>query len=100
MDTSRGLSNWPWLPGNLETILTVQDLFLRAKRKFQGQVFVWFLILHSTGRLLIERFRGDERGVIPGTDMTGTQLVALLILLAALGLLFIRKSREKKVPRP
>ncbi len=71
-------------------------LILRRKRKFQGQVFIWFLILHSTGRLLIERFRGDWRGFIPGTQMSVTQLITLLVLIGAIVLLFIKKPKEEK----
>jgi phosphatidylglycerol:prolipoprotein diacylglycerol transferase len=71
-------------------------LFVYAKRKFVGQVFLWYLILHSTARLLIERFRGDERGLLPGTTMTLTQLIATLVLLASVIALFVMKSRKER----
>ncbi|MEJ2725400.1 MAG: prolipoprotein diacylglyceryl transferase [Deltaproteobacteria bacterium] len=71
-------------------------LFVYAKRKFAGQVFVWYLILHSTARLLIERFRGDERGLVPGSTMTLTQLIATLVLLASVAALFVMKSRKER----
>jgi len=77
-------------------IIFVVLILLHARKKFQGQVFLWLLILHSTGRLLIERFRGDERGIIPGSDMSITQLVTLLILIAAVIGLFVMKSRSEK----
>ena len=70
-------------------------LFLNAKKQFQGQVFIWFLILHSTARLFMERFRGDERGLIAGTEMSMTQLVTLLVLLGAVTALFILKSKRE-----
>ena len=69
---------------------------LHTKKRFEGQVFLWFLILHSTSRLLIERFRGDERGIIMGIDMSMTQLVAILLLVAAVVGLFIKKSEKGK----
>jgi phosphatidylglycerol:prolipoprotein diacylglycerol transferase len=74
-------------------------LVLHRRRKFPGQIFLWYLILHSTARLFIERFRGDERGLIPGTEMTLTQLLALGILIAAVAALFALKpeSRRKDV---
>jgi phosphatidylglycerol:prolipoprotein diacylglycerol transferase len=75
-------------------------LLLHAKRKYEGQVLLWFLILHSTGRLLIERFRGDDRGLIPGTEMSVTQLVAILILTASVVALFALKSRKHGEQRP
>lgn len=71
-------------------------MILGAKKKFNGQVFIWFLILHSTARLLIERFRGDDRGILPGTEWTMTQFITILILFSAIGLLFyLRSGRDK-----
>jgi phosphatidylglycerol:prolipoprotein diacylglycerol transferase len=71
-------------------------MFLNAKKQFQGQVFIWFLILHSTARLFMERFRGDERGLIAGTQMSMTQLLTLLVLLGAVVALFILKSKKEE----
>jgi phosphatidylglycerol---prolipoprotein diacylglyceryl transferase len=71
-------------------------LALYGRRKFQGQVFLWYLILHSTARLFVERFRGDGRGLIPGTEMTLTQLVAVGILIAAIVALFALKPEGKR----
>jgi len=73
-------------------------LFVYAKRKFHGQVFLWYLILHSTARLLIERFRGDERGLLPASTMSLTQLIATLVLLASVVALFVMKSRRDDDP--
>ncbi|MGD2125838.1 MAG: prolipoprotein diacylglyceryl transferase [Desulfobacteraceae bacterium] len=73
-------------------------LFIHARKKFVGQVFLWYLILHSTSRLLIERFRADERGIIPNSDMAVTQLVATVILIASVAALFFLKSRKPKEP--
>jgi phosphatidylglycerol:prolipoprotein diacylglycerol transferase len=74
--------------------------YLHAKKQFEGQLLLWFLILHSTARLLIERFRGDERGFILGSDMTVTQLFALLILFSAVIALFVRKPKDAQPPAP
>jgi phosphatidylglycerol:prolipoprotein diacylglycerol transferase len=75
-------------------------IFLHGKKTFQGQVFLWYLILHSTARLFVERFRGDERGLIPGTEMTATQLLATLILVGSVVVLLILRSRwERKHKR-
>ncbi|HDZ89947.1 MAG: prolipoprotein diacylglyceryl transferase [Deltaproteobacteria bacterium] len=71
-------------------------LLIHRKRRFQGQVFLWLLMLHSTARLFIERFRGDDRGVIIGGQMSVTQLVTLLILLGAVVTLIIFKRRQGK----
>ncbi len=71
-------------------------IFLHGKKKFEGQVFLWYLILHSTARLFVERFRGDERGLIPGTEMSATQLVATLILVGSVVVLLILRSRWER----
>jgi len=70
-------------------------LLLYSKKKFEGQVFLWFLIMHSTARLAIEHFRGDDRGILLSSNMSMTQLVATLILIAAVGILFVVKSKKK-----
>jgi phosphatidylglycerol:prolipoprotein diacylglycerol transferase len=71
-------------------------LLLYSKKKFEGQVFLWFLILHSTARLFIERFRGDDRGIFLGTHMSDTQLVAVVILVVSVVSLIVLKSRANK----
>jgi phosphatidylglycerol:prolipoprotein diacylglycerol transferase len=71
-------------------------IFLHGKKKFEGQVFLWYLILHSTARLFVERFRGDERGLIPGTEMSATQLLATLILVGSVVVLLILRSRWER----
>ena len=72
-------------------------LILRPWKKFNGQVIIWFLIMHSTARLIIERFRGDDRGIMPGTGWTMTQFIAILILLTAICALFYLRSRHDKI---
>ncbi|MCF8081747.1 MAG: prolipoprotein diacylglyceryl transferase [Deltaproteobacteria bacterium] len=69
-------------------------LFIRKKKQFQGQVVVWFLILHSTARLFMERFRGDDRGMLLGSEMTLTQGLTLLILVGAIVALFVLKRKR------
>ncbi len=71
-------------------------IILQSRKHFEGQIILWFLILHSTGRLLVERFRGDFRGVVPGMDMSMTQLVTLIILAASVCALLLIKSRVGK----
>jgi phosphatidylglycerol---prolipoprotein diacylglyceryl transferase len=70
-------------------------LLLYSKKKFEGQVFLWFLIMHSTARLAVERFRGDDRGILLGTNMSMTQFIATLILLISVGILLVVKAKKK-----
>ncbi|MDP6179919.1 MAG: prolipoprotein diacylglyceryl transferase, partial [Desulfatiglandales bacterium] len=71
-------------------------MVLHTKKQFEGQVLLWLLILHSTVRLLVERFRGDSRGWVPGTDMSVTQLLTTLILIASVAMLFVLKPKKKR----
>ena len=80
----------------LNLIIFIALLILTFKKTFKGQVFLWFLILHSTARLLLERFRGDDRGFILGTNWTTTQLMASLILLASVVALFVIKTKNER----
>ena len=71
-------------------------MIIYAKKKFAGQVFLWLLILHSTARLLIERFRGDDRGIFLNTGMSDTQFVTSIILISSVVALIVIKSRINK----
>jgi phosphatidylglycerol:prolipoprotein diacylglycerol transferase len=71
-------------------------LMLHRKKRFHGQVFLWLLVLHSTARLFVERFRGDDRGMVLESGMTITQIVTLVILIAAIVTLFIFKRRQPR----
>ena len=71
-------------------------LLIRQKKKFEGQVFLWFVILHSTSRLIVERFRGDDRGTITGTALSITQVVTLVLLVAGVVFLVILSSKHQK----
>lgn len=71
-------------------------ILLHRKKEFEGQVFLWLLVLHSTARLFVERFRGDDRGMIFQSGMTVTQLVTLVILMGAILALFIFKRRHTR----
>jgi phosphatidylglycerol---prolipoprotein diacylglyceryl transferase len=71
-------------------------LLVHGRKSYRGQVLFWFLLLHSFSRLLIERFRGDDRGVFFHTSMTVTQFVAVLILAGSFTALVVLKSKNKK----
>jgi phosphatidylglycerol---prolipoprotein diacylglyceryl transferase len=93
--------NIPLHPTQLYSFLAGIGIFvvlmaLYSRRKFAGQIFIWYLILHSTARLFVERFRADDRGFIPGTEMSLTQLIAALLLLSAIVALFILKPNQER----
>jgi phosphatidylglycerol:prolipoprotein diacylglycerol transferase len=65
----------------------------RRALKFDGQVFLVFVVLYSAGRFLIEFFRNDNQGLLIGRTLTLSQLVALPLVLTALILLVILRRR-------
>lgn len=72
-------------------------LWLHKRRRFSGQVILFYGLLYSIIRFIIEFFRDDPRGDILGlTSMTGlstSQIISLIVGGAALVLLVIRWRR-------
>lgn len=52
--------------------------YLQGRKKYDGQVFVWFLALYAMGRFAIEFFRADDRGGAAG--LSTSQIIGLLIV--------------------
>lgn len=76
-------------------------VWLHRHKKFNGQVLIIYGIIYSTVRFTIEFIRDDPRGDFLGlTSLTGlstSQMVSLLVFVAAVGLLFW-KLRSAKPP--
>ncbi len=67
-------------------------MWLLKRKKFDGQVFAAFIMLYGIERFLIEFLRGDEgRGVVFGGLMSGTQLIAICLVMGG-GLIWWLKS--------
>lgn len=80
----------PLVPTQLMESLTELTLFgllvwVRRHKKFEGQIFLIYLILYALVRSVLEVFRGDAvRGfVIPGILST-SQLVSLLVIITCI----------------
>jgi phosphatidylglycerol---prolipoprotein diacylglyceryl transferase len=68
-------------------------LLLRKYKKFDGQIFLNYLILYSVGRIIVEMFRGDSiRGFVVHNLISTSQLVAALII-AASGAIYYRLAK-------
>jgi phosphatidylglycerol---prolipoprotein diacylglyceryl transferase len=69
-------------------------LYVRYKKKFHGQLFLFYLLLYAVGRFAIEYFRGDlERGFIIQNYLSHSQFLAALIFIFVL-LLYLKKLKE------
>ncbi|MFN8007186.1 MAG: prolipoprotein diacylglyceryl transferase [Terriglobia bacterium] len=83
------------------TNLIIFCLLWRAlrKKKFDGQVFILYLLLYSVSRFVIEFFRGDpERGFLFDGLLSTSQFISLILIGCALGLYVKLKSRPLPSP--
>ena len=81
---------------NLVGFLIIDRYWLRkGHRKYDGQVFLFYVFLYGAGRSWIEGLRTDSL-YIPGTNIRTSQLVAALSALTALVILLINIKRPHK----
>lgn len=69
----------------------------RRWKRFDGQVFLWFVVLYSAGRFLIEFVRNDNRGMFFSDYLSASQVVALPLMAAALFFLVYLGRRTQTV---
>ncbi len=68
--------------------------WLIRHKKFDGQVIGAYLFLYGVARYFLEFLRDDPgRGSVFGNAMTGTQLIAVLLVIAG-GFLWMRRPRD------
>jgi phosphatidylglycerol:prolipoprotein diacylglycerol transferase len=78
--------------GVLMFILLVS--FRRFKRA-DGQIVFLYVLLYALGRLIIETFRGDERGLLVAGYLTLTQTIAIVLIPFALGMIiYLGRSKH------
>ena len=66
-------------------------LWLLQRKKFDGQIIGSYMFLYGFARFFLEFLRGDpERGRVLGGQLTGTQLISILLVIAA-GVLWLRR---------
>jgi len=64
-------------------------LIYRKHKKFQGELFFWYLMLYAAGRFWIESLRTDQL-ILGDTGIPVSQLLAFLIVLCAGAYLLVR----------
>lgn len=68
---------------------------LKSRKRFEGQLFLTYLILYAAGRFILEFFRGDvERGFVIEDYISHSQFIALIVA-AVVGLVYLRWSKVK-----
>jgi len=71
-------------------------LLIKQIQRFDGQLFLLYLLLYSGGRSIVEEFRGDEeRGFVFGGFLSHSQLIALILIIISL-YLYYKKWKENK----
>jgi phosphatidylglycerol:prolipoprotein diacylglycerol transferase len=78
-------------------------LWLHKRRRFSGQVILFYALLYSIIRFAIEFFRDDPRGDILGlttaTGLSTSQLISLIVGIGAAILLVVRWRRASAVSK-
>ncbi len=69
--------------------------FLSKKRKFEGQIFLGYIIWYGIGRFFIEGLRIDSLMVVPGSSIRISQLVAAVTVIAAIVIYSVALRRLK-----
>jgi len=70
--------------------------WLLRRRKFDGEIFGAFMIIYGTARFFLEFLRGDPgRGSVFGGIMTGTQLIAIGLVIAGGVIWWLRPGMKK-----
>lgn len=66
------------------------------KKRYDGQIFLQYLVLYAVIRFFIEYLRGDaDRGFVLGGALSTSQFIALLALTAAAGLAYHFRTRRE-----
>ncbi|MCG5051910.1 MAG: prolipoprotein diacylglyceryl transferase [Myxococcales bacterium] len=67
---------------------------VRRRKRFDGEVFAWLLILKGVFRSLVEIWRDDDRGVFAGGTVSTSQLISLPLIAVGIYLL-VKKPGAK-----
>lgn len=96
--------NTPLHPTQLYSIFLIGGilailLVVQKKQKFDGQLFLFYIMLYAFGRSIIEIFRGDmKRGFIIGDYVSHSQFISLILVLVV-GFFYLRLYRKSKLKK-
>lgn len=75
-------------------LFALMMMLKRRWKKYDGQVFLSFCVLYSSGRFMIEFLRNDNRGEFFDGYLSSSQLVALPIVALSLALMVLANSKK------
>lgn len=79
---------------NLMVLIII--LVFRKKKKFDGEVILWYLMGYGLGRAIIEGFRTDQL-IMPLTGWPVSQALSIVLCLAATTVWVIKRVKIKKL---
>ncbi len=68
----------------------------RDRKKFEGELVLWYLTLYGVGRFWIEALRTDQL-LIPGIGFPVSQLLGFVLAMIGIILIFLGHQRVKKI---
>ncbi len=78
-------------------VLMTGLIILKSKKKFDGQLFLIYLIVYATGRGVLEFFRGDiQRGFLVKNLISNSQFISFVIISMAV-YFYIRLNRKSNL---
>jgi phosphatidylglycerol:prolipoprotein diacylglycerol transferase len=81
-------------------VILITVLMLKARKRFDGQMFLVYLILYAIGRSVIEVFRGDlQRGFVISDVLSNSQFISLLVVGGAV-YFYVKFSRKANLLAP
>lgn len=78
--------------------LLILILIFKRYKKFQGEVFSWYMIGYGIGRFFIEGLRTDQL-VIKGLGVAISQVVSIVIILLGVGIVVYGRFMKEKIKR-
>lgn len=75
-------------------LVLILILIFRDKKKFNGEVFLWYLIGYGLGRSIIEGFRTDQL-IMPVTGWPVSQFLSIVLVVTAIVVVVVKRVRAK-----
>lgn len=72
-------------------------MLIKDRKKFNGEVFIWYLMGYSLGRVWIEGLRTDQL-LIGSTSIAVSQLLSGILIVVCLGIIVVKHKSLQKIP--
>lgn len=73
-------------------LVLILILIFRKRKKYDGEVILWYFMGYGFGRFFIEGLRTDQL-LLPGTDIPVSQMLSLVLFLITSGIFIIKRAR-------